>query len=464
MEVCVMVIREVYERFAQESPVGVMVRGALEYALPESFLDELFVEHAQRQYQGELLFSTVVEMMSLVVCKIRPSMHAAYQERAEEIEVSAKSVYNKINGVETQVSQALVRATAERLAPVIDQMGGACAPLLPGYSVRILDGNHLASTEHRLKELRRIGGGPLPGQALVVLDPDRLLVTDVFPCEDGHAQERSILLEMLETVEAGQLWIADRNFCTSVFLWEIDHQQAFYLVRQHATNVSWKPCGERRRVQRSKHDGTIYEQAVEIKDGHGNTMQARRVTIVLDQPTRHGEKEIHLLTNLPADVTATKIARLYRRRWTIEAAFGEIAAVLNNEIDTLAYPRAALFAFCVGLLAYNVLSVVKAALRSIHGEKKVASEVSSYFLADEIRCTWKGLEIAVPAPFWTQRFARLTVRAMAREMRRLAKKVRLRRFKKHPRGPKKKPPKRTSAKTQPHVATARILAKRKHAA
>lgn len=185
---------------------------------------------------------------------------------------------------------------------------------------------------------------------------------------------------------------------------------------------------------------------------------------MLDQPTRHGEKEIHLLTNLPADVTATKIARLYRRRWTIEAAFGEIAAVLNNEIDTLAYPQAALFAFCVGLLAYNVLSVVKAALRSIHGEKKVASEVSSYFLADEIRCTWKGLEIAVPAPFWTQRFARLTVRAMAREMRRLAKKVRLRRFKKHPRGPKKKPPKRTSAKTQPHVATARILAKRKHAA
>ena len=459
-----MVVREIYEKFAKESPVGVMVRGALEYALPASFLDELFVEYAERQYQGDLLFSTIVEMMSLVVCKIRPSMHAAYQERAEEIQVSVKSVYNKINGVETQVSQALVRATAERLAPVIDQMGGGCSPLLPGYRVRILDGNHLAATEHRLKELRRIGGGPLPGQALVVLDPDQLLITDVFPCEDGHTQERAILLELLETVEAGQLWIADRNFCTSVFLWEVDHQQAFYLVRQHATNVSWKPRGERRRVKRLKQEATIYEQAVWIGDGLGNTKKARRITIVLDQPTRHGEREIHLLTNLPAAVKATKIAELYRKRWTIEAAFGELDAVLNNEIDTLGYPKAALFAFCVGLLAYNVLSVVKAGLRSIHGEEKVACDVSGYFLADEVRCTWKGMMIVLPSSFWTQRFDGLTVPAMAREMLRLANKVRLRRFKKHSRGPKKKPPKRTSAKRQPHVATARIIAKRKNAA
>lgn len=459
-----MVVREVYEKFAQESPVSVMVRGALEYALPTSFLDELFIEHAERQYQGDLLFSTIVEMMSLVVCKVRPSMHAAYQERGEEIQVSVKSVYNKINGVETQVSQALVRATAERLAPVIDQVGGGCSPLLPGYRVRILDGNHLAATEHRLKELRRIGGGPLPGQALVVLDPDQLLITDVFPCEDGHTQERAILLELLETVEAGQLWVADRNFCTSVFLWEVDHQQAFYLVRQHAVNVSWKSRGERRRVKRLKQEATIYEQAVWIQDGVGNMMKARRVTIVLDQPTRHGEQEIHLLTNLPPAVSATKIAELYRKRWTIEAAFGELAAVLNNEIDTLGYPKAALFAFCVGLLAYNVLSVVKAGLRSIHGEERVACDVSGYFLADEVRCTWKGMMIVLPPSYWAQRFDRLSVSAMASEMKRLAKKVRLRCFQKHQRGPKKKPPKRTSPKRRPHVATARIIAKRKHAA
>jgi IS4 transposase len=391
-------------------------------------------------------------------------MHAAYQERADEISVSAKSVYNKINGVETQVSQALVRATASRLGPVIDKMNGGCKPLLPGYSVRILDGNHLAATEHRIEELRHIGGGPLPGQALVVMDPDQMLVTDVFPCEDAHAQERRIVLELLGQVEAGQLWIADRNFCTSAFLWEVDQQEAFYLVRQHATNVSWDPRGRRRRVKRLKKEATIYEQPVWIRDDFGQSMRARRITIVLDQPTRHGEREIHLFTNLPADVGASKIASLYRKRWTIETAFGELSAVLNNEIDTLGYPKAALFAFCVGLLAYNVLSVVKAALRSLHGEKKVASDVSGYFLADEIRCVWKGMMIVVPSSYWADRFAGVTPAAMARELLRLAKHVRLPRFQKHPRGPKKKPPQRSSPKRKPHVATARILDSRKHAA
>jgi len=43
-----MVVREIYEKFAKESPVAVMVRVALEFALPASFLDELFVEHAER--------------------------------------------------------------------------------------------------------------------------------------------------------------------------------------------------------------------------------------------------------------------------------------------------------------------------------------------------------------------------------------------------------------------------------
>lgn len=53
------------------------------------------------------------------------------------------------------------------------------------------------------------------------------------------------------------------------------------------------------------------------------------------------------------------IAAAYHGRWTIETAFGELAATLSAEIDTLAYPKAALFSFCVGLVAYNMYSVIK---------------------------------------------------------------------------------------------------------
>jgi hypothetical protein len=63
---------------------------------------------------------------------------------------------------------------------------------------------------------------------------------------------------------------------------------------------------------------------------------------------------------------------------------------LHSEVNTLGYPKAALFAFCVALVAYNVMSTVKGALRSVHGEEKVADEVSGYYVADEIQMTHRG--------------------------------------------------------------------------
>src|SRR5204863_1895199 len=141
---------------------------------------------------------------------------------------------------------ALVHVTASRLGPAIDAMNGGRAPWLPGYRVRILDGNHLAGTEHRIKELRPIGAGALPGQALVVLDPRLMLVTDVVLCEDGHAQERSLLDRVLALVGAKDLWIADRNFCTTNFLFGIAAVGASFVVRQHAATLHWEFAGKRR--------------------------------------------------------------------------------------------------------------------------------------------------------------------------------------------------------------------------
>src|SRR5829696_3731986 len=87
----------------------------------------------------------------VVVCRIRPSIHAAFQARAETVGATIDAVYDKLDGAEIAVSAELVHSTAARLAPVIDAMDGARAGWLPGYRVRILDGNHLAGTDHRIK-------------------------------------------------------------------------------------------------------------------------------------------------------------------------------------------------------------------------------------------------------------------------------------------------------------------------
>src|SRR6478672_2945233 len=81
---------------------------------------------------------------------------------------------------------ALERHTAAAMGPVVEAMGGRREPWLPGYRVRVLDGSHLPGTEHRLKPLRTERAGALPGQGLVVFDPELALAIDIIPCEDGH--------------------------------------------------------------------------------------------------------------------------------------------------------------------------------------------------------------------------------------------------------------------------------------
>ena len=48
-----------------------------------------------------------------------------------------------------------------------------------------------------------------------------MLVRDIFLNQDGHAQERTMLPFLLETVQPQQVWIRDRNFCTRQFLFGI---------------------------------------------------------------------------------------------------------------------------------------------------------------------------------------------------------------------------------------------------
>lgn len=49
-----------------------MVRAGLEQILGAEVIDGLFEDHAQVQYERELLFSSVVGLMSQVVCRVHP--------------------------------------------------------------------------------------------------------------------------------------------------------------------------------------------------------------------------------------------------------------------------------------------------------------------------------------------------------------------------------------------------------
>jgi IS4 transposase len=453
-----MVFSDLLERFVESSPACVMHRALLEHVFAPAKLDAVFQRAAEVQYQRELLFSTVVELTSQVVCRISKSVHAVYVRQRERISVSLRALYDKLNHMETGTSRALVQHTAAAVGELIDRTKGRRKPLLAGYRTRILDGNHLGKTEHRLGVLRRTSAGALPGQALVLLDPQRMLIEDVIPCEDGHAQERSLLDQLLPVIERRDLVIDDRNFCTLGFLFGLLDRKASFITRQHG-RMPYELAGKRRYAGRCE-TGRLYEQVAQLTDSKiARTTQVRRITVVLKSPTRDGDQELHLLTNLPASkASAVKVAQLYRQRWTLEQAFNELTTHLRCELNTLGYPKAALFAFCTAVASYNFLAAVKGALRGVHGLQTVDQDVSNFFLTDEINTTYAGMMIALPPEQWAV-FQTMSLAKFAAQLRRWAATVDLGRYPKYPRGPKKPQPKRPNAKFQ-HVSTAKLLAEK----
>jgi hypothetical protein len=113
---------KVFERFAEYSPVTVMMRGIMEYSVPPGQLDEIFRERSQEQYEDELLYSSAMNVLALAVTGVRKAVNDAYKAERENLRVSVVSVCNTLKETETQVSCGIVRDTATRLIPVIDPL------------------------------------------------------------------------------------------------------------------------------------------------------------------------------------------------------------------------------------------------------------------------------------------------------------------------------------------------------
>jgi len=453
-----MSLGKVFDKFAKSSPVAVMARATMERALEAEALDALFREHADSQYEKELLFSSLVDLMALVVCGVHPSVRQAYQAMREELPVTLTALYAKLNRLEVGTSEALVAASAERLRPVIDALGGPRDPWLPGYRVKALDGNHIAATERRLEVLRECAAGPLPGQSLVILEPETGLAIQMVGCEDGHAQERSLLAQVLDGVEPNDVYVADRNFCTLGFLFAVDARGGFFVIRQHAQMpvVSTGTLRRRGRVE----GGDVFEQSATLRLGD-RELVVRRVVVKLDTPTRDGDTELAILTQLPASAAdAVTVANLYRRRWSIESLFARVERNLQSELSTLGYPGAAVFTFAVALVASNVFAVVHAAMSKAQ-ESQTAPDakpelLSDFAIVEEVRSIHRGMSLILDEPYWRP-FHDLSPERFATTLLGWARHIKWRQFRKAVRGPKSPRPKRSRFLDTPHVSTARLL-------
>lgn len=442
----------------QAVPLGILVRGTLEWLLDQPFVEQIFQNHAPGQYTRELTLSVLVGLLIQVSAGLRASVFAAYKAdqaaSAPTISTSYQALYGKLGRLHPAVGEALVRHSAEKLGALVPPT--PIDNLLPGYRLRILDGNVLTGTDHRLQALRQWLNACLPGKSLVVYEPAQGLVTDLVLCEDAYTQERALVDRILPQVQAGDLLVADRNFCTSRFAYGVAEKQGFFVVRQHRRSLPCRAVGKLKKRGRTE-TGAVYEQGVCVTDpDSGEQWFLRRIEVQLLQKTRDGERTIAVLTNLPDEVTAMQIAELYRQRWTIEKQFQFLTQSLHCEVKGLGQPRAALFMFAMALVASNALAVVRGSLRQAHGVK-VEKEISGYYLADEIAFDYRTLMKYLPPDQWVG-WQTLKSRDMRKLLIALARQVNVKGLTRSQRGPKKPPAvKPIYNRKHKHYSTARLL-------
>lgn len=441
---------QLIETFVKTCPFAVLTQAAIRATIGDD-LDEVFHNERSRQYEGEVLFSDVALAVADVALGFAENPNQAYKTQKENLGVSLTSFYNKINATEPAISEGVVRRAAQRAGDMMDELECAAYEIIPGYRVFALDGNHLPESEKRLEPLRDAFDAPLPGTVVARFDLQRQLFDRAYLLEDAHAQECSVKDRILAELQPDDCVVADRHYCVLDFLKRIDQAQAAFVIRQHG-RFEGVLVGKRKYVGRIS-TGKVYEQEIWTSDG---TFSMRRITLELDAPTRDGDTEIHILTNLPAHIAATQIAETYGLRWEEEIGFYYLTTTLTCELPTLGRPRAALFLFCMAMLAFNIRQVMFAALYAEHDEEEV-DEVSHFHVSVEVSRFTDGMLAIIDDEMWESWLPTNSADVVSL-LRDIARTIDLDDYKKSRRGPKKKKksPKRTRAKT--HLSTAKALA------
>jgi predicted regulator of amino acid metabolism with ACT domain len=468
-------VAQLVDRFAKAAPVAVMVRGALDQILSDKKLDAVFENHASRQYVRKLAFAACFWLMVDVVTKAKPSIHAGYEDAKEDFDVTIQSVYNKLNRLELRVLENLVSKTADDMIACAKAMKVQPPKLVPGYVCRLLDGNILAGTEHRIKELRRTNAAALPGRSVCFYNYQYRMIDDVVLDKNGHAQDKSQIDSLLERVNPGDCIIADAGFCTQKMMLGISQQQAYFILRK-PSNTAVELVGKRKRIGKSE-TGILFEQDGILHCKNKKSINLRVITLERFEPTESGKMEIVFLTNLPKKVTAICVAQAYRRRWRIENTFQDLAQVVESEVSTLGYPSAALFGFVVGCVIQNVIALTEHALQKASQKQPARKSnstsstnassackekrLSRYKIALEIKTVTPGMEIAVTPAHWTKEIGTMTPPELAQWMLSIAKHAKLADYETYRWSPKQEQPKRASGNRGNHLATAEIIDKRK---
>ncbi|MCP4389093.1 MAG: IS4 family transposase [Gammaproteobacteria bacterium] len=193
--------------------------------------------------------------------------------------------------------------------------------------------------------------------ALLCLGSGALLDAAIAPCEGKGSDEQSLLRELLDNVQEGDILLGDAFYPTYFLLWELIRGGVDGLFEQHGARSTDFAKGEKLGVR----DHIVVLNKPEKKPDWMSQYEYDQAPATLKVRELHVGGKILVTTFLcPNDTPKGVLKALYRQRWNVEMDLRNIKTTLGMEQLRCKTPEMAIKELWVYLLAYNLIRLLMA--------------------------------------------------------------------------------------------------------
>ena len=195
--------------------------------------------------------------------------------------------------------------------------------------------------------------------ALLCLGSGALLDAAMGPCEGKGSDEQSLLRDMLDSLQSGDILLGDALYATYFLLWDLIRGGADGLFEQHggrkrSTDFS---VGEKLGVR----DHIIFLTKPKQKPDWMSQDEYDQAPATVRVREFQADGKIMVTTFLcPKETPKRMLKALYRQRWNVELDLRNIKTTLGMEHLRCKTPEMAIKELWVYLLAYNLIRLLMA--------------------------------------------------------------------------------------------------------
>ncbi len=337
---------------------------------------------------GPELFSSVEELLPIYRERLYPPTEALAMFLAQAMDAD-RSCQNVVNAVAAQrlrygmqvpgigtssFCKARQRIPLTMVSELVRRSGLVARSEMPegwrwrGRSVKLIDGTSATLADTPANQ--RAYPQP-PGQAVgvgfpkcrilgvVCLGAGSILDAKIGPCEGKGSSEQSMLRELLESFERGDVMVGDALFCTYFLLAEL---------QARGIDGVFEKLGARRRntdfeqgQQLGRNDHVCHYEKPRTKPDwmSDEAYLAAPMSIAVREVMVSGKVLVTTLLS-KSEVPKHALRKLYKSRWHIELDFRHIKSTLGMETLTCKTPDMAEKEIWVYLLAYNLIRMTMA--------------------------------------------------------------------------------------------------------